>query len=409
MERIDSIHNEIKYSISDDKNNTLDLDHSKEAQLIEDDSIQLLLEREIPMQFKNKDNTLPNNDKNNEKKKIIKDNCQVCKINEHKYRCPACLIKTCCLNCANIHKKIQKCSGKKPEYKKNLENSEDLMKDVRYLTNMINKKNNVSKQVYNNLYEKDNYTNEEGIKERSYLNNRNNNNNLELNDNNNKDNNEITNNNINENNNILTEIEYKSFKDKKLKSLIKLTKKFRNATFERCPMYLSRFNENKTYCDSRNKKFYWSIKLHFLNIFEENSISLPSHIFPEPFDDSVYSLNNIIEALYEGKHHIKDVNVLSLLSEVNKEHLKDFEIYHRISKIEYQNFVLMNPKCEVFVEDLRKYNTNNNSQETVIKINDYNYFKKLANVNYNVKIKEILNNTVIKDYLEYYVVLNRNQ
>lgn len=40
--------------------------------------------------------------------------CQACEKNASKYRCPACDIQTCSLNCVKSHKQSTKCTGKRP-------------------------------------------------------------------------------------------------------------------------------------------------------------------------------------------------------------------------------------------------------------------------------------------------------
>ena len=37
--------------------------------------------------------------------------CEVCNLNKAKYTCPKCEVRTCCLQCINIHKKELKCDG----------------------------------------------------------------------------------------------------------------------------------------------------------------------------------------------------------------------------------------------------------------------------------------------------------
>nr|CAD7421185.1 unnamed protein product [Timema poppensis] len=37
--------------------------------------------------------------------------CEVCACKDAKYTCPKCEVKTCCIACANIHKKELSCSG----------------------------------------------------------------------------------------------------------------------------------------------------------------------------------------------------------------------------------------------------------------------------------------------------------
>lgn len=38
--------------------------------------------------------------------------CEVCSLNEFKYKCPGCLKKTCSLDCSKKHKSVDKCDGK---------------------------------------------------------------------------------------------------------------------------------------------------------------------------------------------------------------------------------------------------------------------------------------------------------
>ena len=39
--------------------------------------------------------------------------CQICKVEDSLYRCPACLIRTCSLVCCKVHKEKQGCNGKR--------------------------------------------------------------------------------------------------------------------------------------------------------------------------------------------------------------------------------------------------------------------------------------------------------
>lgn len=46
-----------------------------------------------------------------EKRTLRLGNCEVCAVEPAKYTCPKCELKTCCLNCINIHKKELECDG----------------------------------------------------------------------------------------------------------------------------------------------------------------------------------------------------------------------------------------------------------------------------------------------------------
>lgn len=39
------------------------------------------------------------------------EDCEVCGKNKAKYTCPKCEVRTCCLECVNIHKKELECDG----------------------------------------------------------------------------------------------------------------------------------------------------------------------------------------------------------------------------------------------------------------------------------------------------------
>lgn len=43
--------------------------------------------------------------------------CEVCAVNDAKYSCPRCEVKTCCLKCSQIHKKELDCIGERDRTK----------------------------------------------------------------------------------------------------------------------------------------------------------------------------------------------------------------------------------------------------------------------------------------------------
>ena len=47
----------------------------------------------------------------NESKPATMKQCEVCCNEEHKYRCPACDIRTCSMTCVRQHKQNTKCTG----------------------------------------------------------------------------------------------------------------------------------------------------------------------------------------------------------------------------------------------------------------------------------------------------------
>ena len=141
--------------------------------------------------------------------------CDLCNTNDSKYKCPKCLKKTCSLLCVNLHKEKFKCNGKKPKFSaKSVKQfgETELYQDLRYMTEMINETNSSTKKLF-----------------------------------------------------YLSEVDQKKIKEKKQKNFKKLCKKFRNVNLELCPTTLTRFSENKSYCDSKQKKFYWTVRFNFIN------------------------------------------------------------------------------------------------------------------------------------------------
>ena len=93
---------------------------------------------------------------------------------------------------------------------------------------------------------------------------------------------------------------------------------------ECAPKLIKKFSENKSYCDSKLKKFFWSIKFNFLdntsiskvikvenipNILKNKSIkkiisleNFEKHslLFENPFDDAINNLTSIYKYKDDG-------------------------------------------------------------------------------------------------------------
>lgn len=78
-----------------------------------------------------------------------KDLCEVCHVNEFKYKCPGCLKKTCSLECSKSHKRLDSCNGQSYDPVKyvsseTLKNADDekhennylVQRDFNFLTNL---------------------------------------------------------------------------------------------------------------------------------------------------------------------------------------------------------------------------------------------------------------------------------
>jgi hypothetical protein len=103
-------------------------------------------------------------------------------------------------------------------------------------------------------------------------------------------------------------------KEKKHKNLKKLSKKFRNINLECSPYVMQRFKENNSYCDSKLRKFFWTVKF----IFMENKLEF---IFKNPFDDSEYTLEKIFYEMVNNKEEL-DITLLQYINGLNLDKVK---------------------------------------------------------------------------------------
>lgn len=340
------------YEIDNNKNK-----NKQEFDIFEDNNEELLLmEKEIPKIYRNKEKILCCSIEEIKDKFIKIENtilCQICKLNQFKYTCPACLIKTCSIPCINNHKRIKKCSGKKPNYNSNISTEKDLKKDINYLSEMINKSNNVSKWSYNTFYDKHQDTE-----------------------------------------NLL---DYESLvnRDKKLKVFSKLCKKFRNVNYERSSIYLKSFRYNNCFCDSKLKKFYWTVKLFFLN---DNSMNpnICSHIIGKVFDDSITSLDCVLNYIINHRQEVQDFDTLTCVNHlIEKSKKTEISFYYRISKIDYTNYILMN-------KSKRKEDGTNEYNPDVFTLKML-YFQKFNIEEKSKMLIDIIKGKTIKDFIEIYV------
>lgn len=99
--------------------------------------------------------------------------CTVCQTNEHKYKCPACGMKTCSLACVTRHKKQTECTGVVDQTKFIPKN--ELTEDSGYINRDYNFLLNFGRNIQ--LSKTDIKSNAKNIFKRQYNNNYNNNNN----------------------------------------------------------------------------------------------------------------------------------------------------------------------------------------------------------------------------------------
>lgn len=221
-----------------------------------------------------------------------KGKCDICKIQEFKYKCPCCLKKSCSLNCVNSHKKMYNCDGKRLRFSmKSLKKFEekDLYKDLRYMTEMFNDTNRTTKKLF-----------------------------------------------------VLSDAENKRLKEKKQKNFRKLCKKFRNVNLELCPTVLSRFNENKSFCDSKQKKFFWSVKFNF---FKDEDTGL-NVINSDPFDDSLFKIHQIFSSTIDKKANLNLDLVMFLQDKSALDYLVLVRVHDKIPN-KRETLLINNNKYEI--------------------------------------------------------------
>jgi hypothetical protein len=244
-----------------------------------------------------------------------KELCENCYSNEHKYKCPRCSFKSCSLICVKEHKRVKQCTGIKDKYTKQhikefKEN--DYYRDMNYLNQAINDTNRHSKTVFH-------------LEDKS---------------------------------------EEQVLKEKKHKNLKKLAKKFRNVTLECSPSIMEKFKENQSYCDSKLKKFFWTVKF----IFTTNDVEM-SHLFPEPVDDAIETLSSIYDTMLKNTDRL-EFNLLQHVNTLNKDTIKF--LYKDVSK-----------SCEGNILILDKVN--------------------YVIIDRNTPLKDVLNGKTVFEYVEIYI------
>lgn len=94
---------------------------------------------------------------NSTEQKILKDkrlcNCEICNLNQSKYTCPKCYLKTCSLECCKKHKEMYNCTGEKdPVVYIDLAdmNYDVLMSDYNYLRDVERRTDSVKRKFNDN-------------------------------------------------------------------------------------------------------------------------------------------------------------------------------------------------------------------------------------------------------------------
>jgi len=261
--------------------------------------------------------------------------CEVCSQNKFKYKCPRCLIKSCCLFCVKKHKKEKNCSGKRDKFQSKTLNEitlNDIRTDMRFMNEAINETNKASKK----LYEK------------------------------------------------TSELQDQKKKEKLRINMEKFAKKFRNINLITCPSGINKFQENKSYIDTKEKKFYWTIKFIFWDrnktAGESNQSEKLEFIFPQPFDDSDFTLDKLLKWAKENKNEMS-LDLLMFLNNHNHNLDHDFEFMYRIN-----------------IKELDK----NFIKGRLIKIDKF-YYEILDR---NELLKEVLNGKDVYEFPEIYIVKN---
>jgi len=203
---------------------------------------------------------------------------------------------------------------------------------------------------------------------------------------------------------------------KRSKNFKKLCRKFRSLTLECAPKLIKKFSENKSYCDSKQRKFFWTIKFNFYSISKNTSkillddslkrnfknyqperifvlhnLSVQSHIFEDPIDDSIHNLKTLFKFLLDNKNLLNFDLILQIKE--NFEKIDDLLFLMRIN---------MEPHLAIFEEE-RNFNNNSNykikknQDKEVFRIKDAFY----APIDKDLLIKDLLMGRYIHEYPEF--------
>jgi hypothetical protein len=252
--------------------------------------------------------------------------CQVCQTNPFKYKCPKCGKKTCSLFCVKQHKKNENCSGQKDKF--NLSSNlhefgdKELFQDIKFLNEGLQVTNNSSKKLFNMLDD-----------------------------------------------------EQRREKEKKNKYKKKNIKKIRNINLHCSPMIMTRFSQNQTFVNFKDKIVFWTIK--FIILTENEKFE---HIFKENFDDTQFTLNDIISYMFSHKEEL-EIKLLMFINKLTSEDFLKFQFLYRLNLKEMdKNFV----------------------KGKLVKIKKLHY----EECNKNVLLKDLLEGKDVYDFPEFNIIIN---
>jgi hypothetical protein len=280
--------------------------------------------------------------------------CEVCNETPFKYNCPSCHIKTCSVKCVNVHKAKANCTGEKDKFNKTkkLKNysEKEFHRDIKFINDTINSANVAKKKIHHisekkELENQDEHENENEDEMRSK-----------------------------------NSMNFQTSPEKMQKNMKRLAKKFRGINLKRAPTIMDRFYENKSHYDPSEKAFHWTIKFIFMGIpfhIEENKTHCMNieYLCPHTFNDTSYTLKNILNHFKENK---EDISISPKLLE----------------------YVTKNENWDKDIKFLYKTNVDG--------ILDRRKFLKIVNYYYEVcdmdiPLKDVLKGKDIFEYPEFYI------
>lgn len=212
---------------------------------------------------------------------------------------------------------------------------------------------------------------------------------------------------------------------------------------ECAPKLIKKYSKNKSYCDSKQRKFFWTInfkfycfsdkkskivcdeklKNHFKSAKQENIYDLQnfenfSYIFEDPIDDSIHSLTSLFNFLQENK------NILTFNLMLNfKENFDNVESLIFLMRVNMEGnlayFIENDEEGSIFENNGLHHNFDKNSLQSrnakdrilsnkliskdVYRIEDSFY----EQCDKKMLLKDLLENKFIHEYPEF-VIINKN-
>lgn len=196
---------------------------------------------------------------------------------------------------------------------------------------------------------------------------------------------------------------------KRNKNFKKLCKKFRNINLVCAPRVIKKYIENKSHCDSKLKKFFWTLKFNYYEFPEENlaikvdnklqakfldtkvilleNFLTYSHLFEDPIDDAVHNLTTLHNYLNQNKNLLEFSFLLKF-----KDHFENINNLIYLMRMNNEDLMTSNEnRIKFLTPKERKF---------IFKIKDSFY----EIIDKNTLIKDILNGKLVYEFPEFEII-----